>query len=799
MILSMVALMYVAKWLVTEFENFSQVEHDTIVTDYTDDLAAQMAADRSMRYEFTLRKVLEASAMIAKQAAFYLDHKDFYGISPLTDIEAASPPEGASRSAFWGQTEPSSDIVRQMNGLSHLDPLFDSIVRQDSNITRAYVVTEMGAARFYPAIPTELMDDEKKTREFLQTAPYAIVLPENDPSRQTLWSELRKNDEKLTISAVTPVYGTSGGFWGISAVDIDVTGIFKDIYAGDFFDRSTLFHNTTVFVFDSQGNILAFPQADLTTFGFDVKADGSQPIDDILPIGFSASGFSAIRELGLSLSVDIPAVTRFDLGGKSYLFSYDPIQNTPWSLGVLTAEVDILSPVSRMLQKFETMTVRFISVTLLFLVGSFIIAVALSVRHFFTPADRVRISILKTDEDDLGDEDIDEESFSDADFEASDLQTVGLMDETLSDRDIKDKELSEENFGENDLTPDFLIRNPLPEIHFEKMIHPDDDGSDDLPSDDFLSTGLIDGSMLEGDLSIDEDLMLDEEVSFSEDDILDEDLKKPFNIGETGTIEHSYSKMVEALQKVNELEKKHSIELASANRKLQKEIEERKRAEKEIRHLSRRLLSSMEDARKSLAQDLHDEFGQTLTALHFGLEGLTGTIPSRMEDQRIRLDGLTILIEQLGDKIRNITSDLRPDLLDDLGLIPTLDWYIEEFRMNHEEIEVEFQAAGFRKRLPPEMEIVIYRIFQEGLNNVVKHAKASHVNVTLTYSHPQVIFILKDDGVGFDETKSSDGIGLLGMRERVDSVKGIIDIRSVKNKGTTIRVELPINSRGKNE
>ncbi len=88
----------------------------------------------------------------------------------------------------------------------------------------------------------------------------------------------------------------------------------------------------------------------------------------------------------------------------------------------------------------------------------------------------------------------------------------------------------------------------------------------------------------------------------------------------------------------------------------------------------------------------------------------------------------------------------------------------------------------------------MYRIFQEGLNNIVKHAKASHVNVTLTYSYPKVIFIVKDNGVGFDQTNLTDGIGLLGMRERVVSVNGTIAIVSGMEKGTTIRVELPVSS-----
>lgn len=265
---------------------------------------------------------------------------------------------------------------------------------------------------------------------------------------------------------------------------------------------------------------------------------------------------------------------------------------------------------------------------------------------------------------------------------------------------------------------------------------------------------------------------------------------------ESGTLAHSYTKMVEALQKIADLEKQHSEELASANSQLHKEIWERKRAEAEIRRLSNRLISSIEDARKDLAQDLHDEFGQTLTALHLGLEGLWNSIPENLEDQKKRIDGLVILVEQLGDKIRSISSDLRPDLLDDLGLVPTLDWYISEFTEQRNDIRIDFQAVGLRKRLSSDIELVLYRIFQESLNNIVRHSKAQNAFVTLTYSHPKVIMTVKDDGVGFDTAQSSDGIGLLGMRERIVSVKGSIDIHSGVGKGVTIRVEIPVSQGG---
>ena len=228
------------------------------------------------------------------------------------------------------------------------------------------------------------------------------------------------------------------------------------------------------------------------------------------------------------------------------------------------------------------------------------------------------------------------------------------------------------------------------------------------------------------------------------------------------------------------------------------DITERRQVEDEIRHLSRRLINGIEEEKKKLAVDLHDEFGQTLTALHMGTEALQDSLPAELKDQKKRCRALIALIEQLGDNIRKICSELRPDMIDHLELIPTFKWYINDFANRWQDIQFDFQAIGFKKRLAPEVEIVLYRILQEGMHNIVKHANAKHVRLNLTYSHPKVIFTIKDDGVGFEQSERARqlesekrGIGLLGMQERVASVGGNIKIRSRKGQGTVIRIEIP--------
>ncbi|MCK5097550.1 MAG: PAS domain S-box protein, partial [Desulfobacteraceae bacterium] len=230
------------------------------------------------------------------------------------------------------------------------------------------------------------------------------------------------------------------------------------------------------------------------------------------------------------------------------------------------------------------------------------------------------------------------------------------------------------------------------------------------------------------------------------------------------------------------------------------DISKEKKAQEEIQMLSRKLIEGIEEERRSLASDLHDEFGQALTLLQFDMESLQKAIPADLDDPNQVCNKIMEQIQKLAEKIRNTTSRLRPDLLDHLGLVPTLEWYIENFNDHVKNIKIDFQAIGFKRRLSPEVEIVIYRIFQEGLNNITKHSNADRVDIKLTGSHPKVFFMMQDNGVGFKQKDNgmpqeglSKGIGLLSMKERVASLKGTIKIKSVFNKGTTIRIELPMN------
>jgi two-component system CheB/CheR fusion protein len=259
-------------------------------------------------------------------------------------------------------------------------------------------------------------------------------------------------------------------------------------------------------------------------------------------------------------------------------------------------------------------------------------------------------------------------------------------------------------------------------------------------------------------------------------------------------------KMEEALKRAQEdLETKvieRTAELAETNESLRREIVERKRAEEERVGLLRKIVTTQEDERSRIARDMHDQLGQRLTALRLKIASLK-EICADNEDLCARVERLGEIGAGLDAEVSFLAWELRPAVLDDLGLVVAADNYVTEWS-KHFEIPAEFQSTGLKKtRLDPETETNLYRITQEALNNTFKHAKASRASVLLEKRHKSVVLIIEDDGIGFDPnkkrriTKSGRGLGLIGIRERAAIVGGSVEIESTPGKGTTIYVRVP--------
>jgi signal transduction histidine kinase len=214
-------------------------------------------------------------------------------------------------------------------------------------------------------------------------------------------------------------------------------------------------------------------------------------------------------------------------------------------------------------------------------------------------------------------------------------------------------------------------------------------------------------------------------------------------------------------------------------------------AEKRVRELSRKLISTQEEERKRIALDLHDEMGQMLSALKIGLQALAKREESRDSEELARLIRLTQVVM---DQIRALAHRLRPSILDNFGLKAALEDLCETLAES-ELLEVVYNLEDLPKeRISPEMEISLFRVAQEALTNVLKHSQSERVEVRLEKDTDRVRLIVEDQGVGFDLDQAlEDGkrLGLLGMEERIGLLGGHLSINTGE-KGTTILAEVSV-------
>jgi signal transduction histidine kinase len=203
----------------------------------------------------------------------------------------------------------------------------------------------------------------------------------------------------------------------------------------------------------------------------------------------------------------------------------------------------------------------------------------------------------------------------------------------------------------------------------------------------------------------------------------------------------------------------------------------------------RRIVDGQEQERRRLSRELHDETGQALTSILLGLRSIEDAEGTERFPEA--LAGLRELVVATIQDVRRLAVELRPKALDDFGLVPALEHLTGSFS-EQTGIEVQLESRLREERLSSAIETVLYRAVQEALTNVVKHARAEHVSLLLHTREGKVAAVIEDDGRGFGpETETGDGIGLIGMRERVALVGGSLEIESSAESGTTIVIEVP--------
>ena len=225
--------------------------------------------------------------------------------------------------------------------------------------------------------------------------------------------------------------------------------------------------------------------------------------------------------------------------------------------------------------------------------------------------------------------------------------------------------------------------------------------------------------------------------------------------------------------------------------------EQLRESHEQLRALSTYLQSVREDERTRIAREVHDELGQALTSCKLDLSWIAGKLPPDLKPLLDKARALTAHIDSTIQTVRRISSELRPGVLDHLGLVAAIEWQANEFQ-NRTGIRCDVRAR-VREPLPDQnLATTFFRIFQETLTNVIRHAGATHVWVELKESEGQITLEVKDNGRGIERTEifNSKSMGLLGMRERAALLGGIFKIGSIpRGKGTRVRVSIPVRRR----
>jgi signal transduction histidine kinase len=235
--------------------------------------------------------------------------------------------------------------------------------------------------------------------------------------------------------------------------------------------------------------------------------------------------------------------------------------------------------------------------------------------------------------------------------------------------------------------------------------------------------------------------------------------------------------------------------LARRNRQLVELQTQRERAQAELRaaydrlrHLTRRFEAAKEEERKRIARELHDDLGPSLTAVIINLQ----------LGSKERLAESTELVDRIIQQIRDLSLALRPPLLDEMGLIPALKGYLES-TAERTGLDLDFRGDPALSGLPPEVEITAFRVAQEAITNVVRHAGARRATTSIERVDGRLVVSVEDDGAGFDvgaamSAPTGSAVGLLGMRERVQLLGGDLSIDAAPGRGTRVRAELPLDA-----
>ena len=254
----------------------------------------------------------------------------------------------------------------------------------------------------------------------------------------------------------------------------------------------------------------------------------------------------------------------------------------------------------------------------------------------------------------------------------------------------------------------------------------------------------------------------------------------------------------------NSLEKlveSRTYDLTNINNHLKKEIEEHKSTQQilidskeKFRRLSNQIQSIREDEKSRIAKEVHDQLGQTLTALKIDIAQLEKNIPSELSELKSRTSSITNIVDETIKNVQQISMELRPPILDAFGICEAIFWQANEYK---KKLGMHFDLNCLQEHidLEKDLQTALFRIFQESMTNVIRHSNATQVQVGMNYDNKNLTFEVADNGIGLnkEDVESPESLGLIGMRERVYPWGGQVEFKGLPGKGTKIIITIPLS------
>lgn len=265
---------------------------------------------------------------------------------------------------------------------------------------------------------------------------------------------------------------------------------------------------------------------------------------------------------------------------------------------------------------------------------------------------------------------------------------------------------------------------------------------------------------------------------------------------EIGELAEAFNRMAYGVEQKAKLEQKVRERTAELQ-VLYQELQEKEAVREQ---LLKQVINAQEEERKRIARELHDELAQALTGLLMSLDAAEEVLGSEFEVVHGQLQRTREITRRALEQTRGLILDLRPTILDDLGLVPAIRWFAES-HLKAAGILVSIRSEGEQRRLAPEIETALFRIAQEAINNIAKHAEATQADIQLTWEPDELILVIEDNGCGFapetimDSRDKTQGMGLLGMKERATLLGGALHISSEPGEGTRVVARLPTRER----